>query len=67
MQRELAKRIDQGIVVRILWDSLTDRVIVRYRDERSGDMFAAEVPRDQALDAFHHPNAFRPAFVAAAA
>jgi hypothetical protein len=61
MQHELAKRIEQGIVVRLLWDSLRDRVIVRYRDERSGDAFVAEVPKDCALNAFEHPNAYRPA------
>jgi hypothetical protein len=67
MQHELAKRIEQGIVVRLLWDSLQDRVTVRYRDERSGEAFAAEVPRNEALHAFRHPNAYRPAILAAAA
>lgn len=67
MQRELAKRIEQGIVVRLLWDSLQDRVLVRYRDERSGDEFVTEVPRAEAMNAFDHPNAYRPELVAAAA
>lgn len=67
MQHELAKRTDDGITVRLVWDSLRDRVIVRYRDERTGDAFAAEVPKSQALSAFHHPNAHRHAFLAAAA
>jgi hypothetical protein len=67
MQRELAKRNGQGIVVRLLWDSLHDRVLVRYRDTRSGDAFVAEVPRAEAMNALNHPNAYRPELVAVAA
>jgi hypothetical protein len=67
MQHELAKRSDDGIVVRLLWDSLRDCVIVRYRDERTGDAFTADVPKRQALVAFHHPNAYRPTLLAAVA
>lgn len=64
-QHELAKRTQNGIVVRLLWDSLRDRVVVRYRDERSGDSFQADIPRNRALDVFYHPNAYRPALIAA--
>jgi hypothetical protein len=60
MFHELAKRSRDGILVRLLWDSLVDRVIVRYRDNKTGDSFAAEVPNDQALTAFSHPNLYRP-------
>lgn len=67
MQHELAKRTDDRITVRLVWDALRDRVIARYRDERTGDAFATEVPKSQALTAFYHPNAHRPAFLAAAA
>lgn len=67
MLHELAKRNDHGIVVRLLWDSIRDRVIVRYHDERSGDAFTTDVPKSRALSAFHHPNAFRPACLAPAA
>jgi hypothetical protein len=67
MKHELAKRVEPGIVVRLLWDSFQDRVIVSYRDERSGDTFVAEVPRHEALQAFRHPNAYRPVIFAAAA
>lgn len=65
MQHQL--RSDNGIVVRLLCDSLSDRVIVRYRDLQTGDAFAANVPKGQALTAFRHPNAFRPACLGAAA
>ncbi len=56
---ELAERHDGGILVRLLWDPGEDRVLVDYRDQRSGDAFTAEVPRPRALDAFRHPNLFR--------
>jgi hypothetical protein len=62
---ELAKRSHDGILVRLLWDSLGDRVVVRYRDGRTGDAFAAEVPKNQALAAFRHPNIYRPTEFAA--
>jgi hypothetical protein len=63
MQRELAERSHAGIVVQLVWDSQRDHVIVRYRDSRTGDAFTADVPRSQALTAFRHPNAYRPAYV----
>jgi hypothetical protein len=67
MYRELAKRSHDGIVVRLLWDALRDRVIVRYRDERTGDAFVTDVPTSEALQAFRHPNVYRPAAMPAAA
>jgi hypothetical protein len=66
MFHELAKRSCDGILVRLLWDSLGDRVIVRYRDNKTGDAFASEVPKDQALTAFSHPNVYRPTQLAGA-
>ena len=61
MYRELARRRQSGIVVRLLWDVVRDRVVIRYRDDSTGDAFTCEVPRNRALQAFHHPNAFRAA------
>jgi hypothetical protein len=58
---ELARRNEAGLTVRLLWDSLRDQVIVRYRDRRIEDAFEAEVPKAKALFAFEHPNAFRAA------
>jgi hypothetical protein len=65
MLRELARRDESGIVVRLFWDSVCDRTVLRYRDTRSGERFATEVPRGQALKAFQHPNAYRPLHAAA--
>ena len=64
MLYELARRDDSGLVVRLLWDPRRDQAVLRYRDRRSGDAFAADVPNPKALDAFRHPNVYRPAAIA---
>jgi hypothetical protein len=63
--RELARRNECGILVRLLWDGARGQTMIRYRDRRSGESFVADVPNPQALEAFNHPNAFRPATVSA--
>ena len=62
---ELAERRQSGVIVRLLWDSIRNQVVLRYRDRRSGDMFVTDVPNAEALVAFEHPNAFRPRLIAA--
>jgi len=57
---ELAERRSCGIVVRLLWDSHRGQTSVRYRDRKSRETFFVDVPNDRALEAFEHPNAFRP-------
>jgi len=59
--RELAHRSDHGVTVRLFWDTTLDRVLLRYRDAREGDLFTTVVPSAEALAAFEHPNAYRPA------
>jgi hypothetical protein len=61
---ELAERRQSGLIVRLLWDSDRDQVVLRYRDVHSDDAFVADVPNGLALDAFRHPNVFRPALAA---
>jgi hypothetical protein len=56
--RELDRRTGDGIDVRLLWNSVTDRVLVAVADERSGDSFELRVTGADALDAFHHPYAY---------
>lgn len=63
--RELAKRDEAGLVVRLVWDSARRQAVLRYRDRREHDAFVAEVPNARALDAFYHPNRYRPARVTA--
>jgi hypothetical protein len=60
MVYELADRRESGLIVRLLWDSIRDAVILRYRDRRTGDAFVTEVPKAYALVALRHPNAYRP-------
>jgi hypothetical protein len=60
----LAERESNGILVRLFWDDRNepgDDVILRYRDDRRGRAFSARPPRERALHAFYHPNAFAPA------
>jgi hypothetical protein len=59
--RELARRNESGILVRLIWDAARGQTLICYRDRRSGDRFATDVPNGLALQAFRHPNAFRPA------
>ena len=62
---ELAERRGNGLIVRLLWDSARNQVVLRYRDRDSGDTFVIDVPNPKALTAFHLPNVFRPAALAA--
>ena len=62
---ELAKRRQSGVIVRLVWDSVRDQVVLRYRDCDGGDTFVVDVPNAKALSAFEHPHAFRPDRLAA--
>ena len=59
MIRELDRRRACRIDVRLLWDSLTDRVLVSVTDERSGESLGFDVDPADALEAFRHPYAYR--------
>ena len=57
--RELAHRRNDGLDIRLLWDSATDQVTVSLHDAKTGDGFEVEVgPNERALDVFHHPFAY---------
>jgi hypothetical protein len=57
--RELAHRCNDGLDIRLLWDSATDRVSVALHDGKTGEGFGVEVgPGERALDVFHHPFAY---------
>jgi hypothetical protein len=67
--RLLAEREQDGILVRLFWDERAtpgDDLILRYRDQRTGRGFTSHPPRDRALDAFYHPNAYAPGELQAA-
>jgi hypothetical protein len=60
--RELAHRRNDGLDIRLLWDSAADRVSVALHDSKTGEGFELEVgPGERALDVFPHPFAY-PAF-----
>jgi hypothetical protein len=62
---ELAERKSSGVIVRLLWDSVRNQAVLRYRDQETGEAFVTDVPNPRALTAFHHPNVFRPQSLAA--
>jgi len=64
MLYELARRDDSALVVRLLWDRRRAQVVIRYQDRRSGEAFAIDVPNPKALEAFRHPNLYRPGLAA---
>jgi hypothetical protein len=56
--RELDHRRADGIDVRLLWNSRTNRVSIAVEDERSGETFVLDVPSAEAREAFKHPYAY---------
>jgi hypothetical protein len=56
--RELDRRMSDGIDVRLLWDSVTDQVVVAVRDARTLESSELQVAAGDALFAFHHPYAY---------
>jgi hypothetical protein len=57
-RRELAHRASNGIEVSLFWDKVGDTLSLEVYDAKSDEFFGVEVPRDRALDAFHHPYAY---------
>jgi hypothetical protein len=59
--RLLADRGTGGISVRLFWDEAAAEgadIVVEYEDRDEGVSFEFRPPRDRALDAFYHPNAY---------
>ena len=57
--RELDRRSGGGIDVRLLWNSRTGRLYVVVVDAQRDDDFRVAVAAGDALEAFHHPYAYR--------
>jgi hypothetical protein len=55
---ELAHRINDGVSVSLLWHRLSNELTVAVDDSRTGEAFEVDVPRDRAMDVFHHPYAY---------
>jgi hypothetical protein len=56
--RELDRRTGDGIDVRLLWNPLTDQVVLAIHDARTVESFELQVPAGDVLFAFHHPYAY---------
>jgi hypothetical protein len=56
--RELDRRTNDGIDVRLLWNSVTDQIVVAVHDARTLELFELPVAAGDALFAFHHPYAY---------
>jgi hypothetical protein len=59
--RLLADRGTHGISVLLFWNEAAAagaEIVVEYVDSREGVAFMLHPPRDRALDAFYHPNAY---------
>lgn len=62
LPRELDSRESDGIVVRMLWHKIGNKVLVAVNDAKTGDAFSIEVREDERpLDVFHHPYAYQAA------
>jgi hypothetical protein len=59
VRKELAHRCTDGVNVWLFWDSVGDTLTLEVYDGRTDEFFCLEIPRDCALDAFHHPYAYR--------
>ena len=60
--RLLAKRESHGILVKLFWDedaAAGSDVVVEYEDRSEDVWYVLRPPRDRALDAYRHPNAYR--------
>ena len=57
--RELDRRNGGGMDVRLVWNSRTDRLYVVVIDAQRDDDFRVAVEAGDALEAFHHPYAYR--------
>jgi hypothetical protein len=59
VELELDYRSAHGVEVTLLWHPTRNTVTVEVHDRKAGECFRLSVDRDKALDAFHHPYAYR--------
>lgn len=57
--KELAYRHQDGLEVALLWDALSNEVSIQVVDQRGESGFRRSIDGRLALDAFHHPYAYR--------
>lgn len=59
VEHELDYRSAHGVEVKLLWNPALNAVTVEVHDSKADESFRLSVDRDKALDAFHHPYAYR--------
>jgi hypothetical protein len=57
-RRELSRRSNGDVDVRLYWDETTGQITVRVSDRREGTSFELSPRPEVALDAFHHPYSY---------
>lgn len=55
---ELARRVNDGVEVSLVWSRAEGHLAVIVCDARTGDSFKLAARSDNALDVFHHPFAY---------
>ena len=59
LTRELDRRFNDGIQVRLLWRPHDNSLLVAVSDARTGEAFSIEVREgERPMDVFHHPYAY---------
>ncbi len=58
--RELDRRVNDGLDVRLVWHPLSNRLVVEVYDDIARQMFELDVAPECARDAFLHPYAYAP-------
>jgi len=53
--RELAKRDTGSLEITLYWDARDNSTSIELHHAETDQTFSFHVPRDRALDAFHHP------------
>jgi hypothetical protein len=61
--KELAHRSHDGLEVTLLWNPDSNEVSIDVVDERLETRFSRTVSPGSALDAFHHPYVYAPAWI----
>jgi hypothetical protein len=56
--RELDRRHNDGIDIRLLWNQVDGRLLLAVSDSKTGDAFSIEVEPSDALEAFQHPYSY---------
>src|SRR5262245_21429804 len=54
-RRELAQRVNDGLEITLYWNEHDNSTSIEVHHSTTGQTIGFLVPRDRALDAFHHP------------